>query len=148
MYFVALPRSSLALNAYIDGKACKLLTPLSSPSLLFAIPTCIMKLANIAFAASATAVSAQLYGQSNENHTCVLVPDYQSCSPEANSLTVDSCCVETFGGLVLLTQFWDVYTGYESEGQLLPSKNWTIHGLWPDFWYKNSHHAFYSRPCH
>ena len=94
-----------------------------------------MKTATIVTAASAGAVSAQLYpGQSKNNHSCVLVPDYRSCSPEANHLTVDSCCVETYGGLLLSTQFWDVYTGYESEGQLLPEKNWTIHGLWPDFW--------------
>jgi ribonuclease T2 len=95
-----------------------------------------MKTATFVTAASAGAVSAQLYpGQSKNNHSCVLVPDYRSCSPEANHLTVDSCCVETYGGLLLSTQFWDVYTGYESEGQLLPEKNWTIHGLWPDFWY-------------
>lgn len=96
-----------------------------------------MKVATItASALTAASASAQLYpGQSNENHSCVIVPDYQSCSPQANPLTVDSCCVETFGGLVLLTQFWDVYTGLESEGQLLPEVNWTIHGLWPDFWY-------------
>lgn len=93
-----------------------------------------MKFATIASLASVTVVSAQLYGQSNENHTCVLVPDYQSCSSKANPLTVDSCCVETFGGLLLLTQFWDIYTGYESEGQLLPENSFTIHGLWPDFW--------------
>lgn len=85
-------------------------------------------------AALAMSVSSSLYNQSSDNHTCVLVPDYQSCSPEANPLTVDSCCVETFGGLLLSTQFWDVYTGLESEGQLLPETNWTIHGLWPDFW--------------
>lgn len=85
-------------------------------------------------AALATAATASLYDQSNDNHTCVLVPDYQSCSPEANPLTVDSCCVETFGGLLVSTQFWDIYTGRESEGQLLPEANWTIHGLWPDFW--------------
>mgnify|MGYP002477675686 CR=1 FL=1 len=86
-----------------------------------------MKTATIVTAASAGAASAQLYpGQSKDNHSCVLVPDYRSCSPEANPLTVDSCCVETYGGLLLSTQFWDVYTGYESEGQLLPENNWTI----------------------
>jgi ribonuclease T2 len=95
---------------------------------------CKMKAATTVAVASAAVASASLYNQSKENHTCVLVPDYQSCSPEANPLTVDSCCVETFGGLLLSTQFWDVYTGFESEGQLLPEKNWTIHGLWPDFW--------------
>jgi ribonuclease T2 len=56
-----------------------------------------------------------------------------SCSKEAQSGLVNSCEVETFGGLVLSTQFWDTYTGLESEGQLLPQKSWTLHGLWPDF---------------
>ena len=74
-----------------------------------------------------------------------------SCSPQANpsfvlpwlvfSLqfpnipfsSVDSCCAETFGGLILATQYWDTYTGFEAEGQLLPPARWTIHGLWPDF---------------
>jgi ribonuclease T2 len=56
-----------------------------------------------------------------------------SCSTEAKSGLVNSCEVETFGGLVLSTQFWDTYTGLESEGQLLPEKSFTLHGLWPDF---------------
>lgn len=55
-----------------------------------------------------------------------------SCPPQSPS-DVDSCCVETFGGLLLTTQFWDTYTGLESEGQLLPENTWTLHGLWPDF---------------
>lgn len=94
-----------------------------------------MKTSAIPTAALAVGASASLYGESNLNHTCALVPDYLSCSPAANPSTVDSCCVETYGGLLLQTQFWDVYTGYEAEGQLLPSDSWTIHGLWPDFWY-------------
>lgn len=56
-----------------------------------------------------------------------------SCSAGAQPELVDSCEVETFGGLVLSTQFWDTYTGLESEGQLLPEKSFTLHGLWPDF---------------
>ncbi len=56
-----------------------------------------------------------------------------SCSAAAQPGLVDSCCVETFGGLVLSTQFWDTYTGLESHGQLLPKNAWTLHGLWPDF---------------
>lgn len=46
---------------------------------------------------------------------------------------VDTCCVETYGGLFLSTQFWSTYTGLEDEGQLLPANTWTLHGLWPDF---------------
>ena len=56
-----------------------------------------------------------------------------SCSSGAQANKTDSCCVETYGGLVLATQFWDVYTGFESQGQVLPKDSWTIHGLWPDF---------------
>lgn len=56
-----------------------------------------------------------------------------SCSAKANPATADTCCTETYGGLVLQTQFWDTYTGFESEGQLIPPKTWTLHGLWPDF---------------
>jgi len=56
-----------------------------------------------------------------------------SCSAAAQSGLVDSCEVETFGGLVLSTQFWDTYTGLESMGQLLPEGSFTLHGLWPDF---------------
>jgi ribonuclease T2 len=90
-----------------------------------------------------------LYGESNLNHTCQLrllhpplqvpcshrpleTPDL-SCSKEAFPNTTDSCCTETFGGLVLSTQFWDTYTGLESKGQVLPKNTWTLHGLWPDF---------------
>nr|POE87395.1 ribonuclease trv [Quercus suber] len=83
--------------------------------------------------AFAAVTSASLYGESNDNHTCILVPDYLSCSSKATASNTDSCCVETFGGLLLQTQFWDTYTGHESEGQLLPANTWTIHGLWPDF---------------
>ncbi|KAI1083480.1 ribonuclease T2 family protein [Whalleya microplaca] len=79
-------------------------------------------------------VLARLYpGLSSDNHTCALVPPVLSCSEEAQPGLVDSCCVETFGGLVLQTQFWNTYTGLEAEGQLLPKDSWTIHGLWPDF---------------
>jgi ribonuclease T2 len=79
------------------------------------------------------AASAQLYpGQSNLNHTCLLQKPLLSCPPQDPS-KVDSCCVETFGGLVLSTQFWSIYTGREDEGQVLPSDTWSLHGLWPDF---------------
>jgi len=81
----------------------------------------------------ATTTNAQLYpNQSPLNHTCQLQEPLLSC-PSQDPSIVDSCCVETFGGLVLSTQFWNTYTGRESEGQLLPTDTWTLHGLWPDF---------------
>ncbi|KAI0322989.1 ribonuclease T2-like protein [Amylostereum chailletii] len=46
-----------------------------------------------------------------------------SCSTSSPS---DTCCVESPGGLLLQTQFWDTNP---STG---PSNSWTIHGLWPD----------------
>jgi len=81
--------------------------------------------------------SASLYGQSPLNHTCVLQKPTLSCSAEADApdahFSLDSCCTETFGGLLLSTQFWSTYTGLEADGQLLPPESWTLHGLWPDF---------------
>lgn len=56
--------------------------------------------------AAAPALASSLYGESPDNHTCVLVPDYLSCSAMASPNRTDSCCVETFGGLVLATQVW------------------------------------------
>lgn len=38
----------------------------------------------------------------------------------------DSCCLNSPGGQLLVTQFWDTKP---STG---PSDSWTIHGLWPD----------------
>ncbi|KAF2850699.1 ribonuclease T2 [Plenodomus tracheiphilus IPT5] len=81
----------------------------------------------------ASTAQAQLYpDQSPLNHTCQLQKPLLSC-PEQDPSKVDSCCVETFGGLLLSTQFWSTYTGLESQGQVLPKDTWTLHGLWPDF---------------
>ncbi|KAI0132480.1 ribonuclease T2-like protein [Xylariales sp. AK1849] len=77
---------------------------------------------------------AGLYpGLSTDNHTCTLQRPVLSCSDGAQPDLVDTCCQETYGGLVLSTQLWDTYTGLESEGQLFPKDTWTLHGLWPDF---------------
>ena len=62
--------------------------------------------------------------------SCVNVPTFYSC--ENTTVIENTCCSPTPGGLVLQTQFWDTYTGYERKGQLLPKGSWTIHGLWPD----------------
>jgi ribonuclease T2 len=78
----------------------------------------------------ASTANAQLYpGLSKLNHTCQLQKPLLSC-PSQNASDVDSCCVETFGGLVLSTQFWDTYTGLESQGQVLPKDTWSLHGLY------------------
>jgi len=79
--------------------------------------------------------SAQLYpGTSNLNHTCAIQKPVLSCSAgAADPSAVDTCCVETFGGLFLSTQFWTISTYRESQGQLLPASSWSVHGLWPDF---------------
>ncbi|KAI0404418.1 ribonuclease T2 family protein [Xylaria palmicola] len=88
----------------------------------------------LALAALSRGVLGGLYpGLSTANHTCSLVPPVLSCSSGAEPGLVDTCCVETYGGLVLQTQFWNTYTGLEHKGQLLPKDSWTIHGLWPDF---------------
>jgi ribonuclease T2 len=67
---------------------------------------------------------------STDNHTCFLQKPVLSCSSEADPSLVNTCCAETFGGLVLSTQIWDTYTGREADGQLLPKDQWTLHGLW------------------
>ncbi|OCF71019.1 hypothetical protein I204_08255 [Kwoniella mangroviensis CBS 8886] len=66
---------------------------------------------------------------SSDNHTCALTNPIYSC--ENTTAIVDTCCTPT-EGLVLITQFWDSYTGLEDQGSALPKDSWTIHGLWPD----------------
>ncbi|KAI9829572.1 MAG: hypothetical protein M1819_006077 [Sarea resinae] len=46
-----------------------------------------------------------------------------SCSSSASSNT---CCVNSPGGVLLQTQFWD------TDPATGPDDSWTIHGLWPD----------------
>lgn len=56
----------------------------------------------VAVAAMAQLARAGLYpDMSYDNHTCVLSDPILSCSDEANPEKVDSCCTETFGGLVV-----------------------------------------------
>ncbi|KAK8195181.1 putative ribonuclease T2 [Phyllosticta capitalensis] len=47
-----------------------------------------------------------------------------SCSAE--SLTTDTCCVESPGGLLLLTQLYSATAGG-------PEDTWTLHGMWNDY---------------
>ncbi|PNY26066.1 Ribonuclease Le2 [Tolypocladium capitatum] len=86
-------------------------------------------------AALAQLASAGLYpGITPDNHTCALVDPVLSCSCDAEPGEVaDTCCTETYGGLLVATQFWSTFTGRESKGQIYPKDSWTIHGLWPDF---------------
>jgi len=61
-----------------------------------------------------------------ENQTCSTSDlNVLSCSPE--SLTTNSCCVESPGGLLIQAQLYNWNPG------LGPADSWTIHGLWPDF---------------
>ncbi|KAK8090692.1 hypothetical protein PG994_000197 [Apiospora phragmitis] len=66
---------------------------------------------------------AGLYpGLSNLNHTCSLVDPVLSCSAGASDpRAVDTCCTETFGGLVLATQFWNTYTGFDTTPSPTPN---------------------------
>ncbi|PQE22843.1 Ribonuclease T2 family protein [Rutstroemia sp. NJR-2017a BBW] len=68
-------------------------------------------------------VDASLYGESYLNHTCELKTPHWSCSALAHPNVTDSCCTETYGGLVLSTQFWDTYTGRQFDPS--PSPNTT-----------------------
>lgn len=75
-----------------------------------------------AFSASAFAASGALYNITSANHTCILQPEYLSCSTKANNASsVDTCCTETYGGLLLQTQYWDVYAD-----KALPKNTWTM----------------------
>ncbi|PLW14944.1 hypothetical protein PCASD_17372 [Puccinia coronata f. sp. avenae] len=49
-----------------------------------------------------------------------------SCHLASGDQSINSCCTNTPGGQLLLTQFWD---SHPATG---PSDSWTIHGLWPD----------------
>ncbi|PHH81336.1 hypothetical protein CDD82_997 [Ophiocordyceps australis] len=86
-------------------------------SLLSALATCFV-------------VNALLTAQ--HSPSCASDEPILSCSCEAIP-SVDSCCTETRGGLVVATQIWDTFTGLESRRQIYPRDAWTIHGLWPDF---------------
>ena len=48
--------------------------------------------------------TASLYKESNLNHTCAIEPAFRSCSAYALPNRTDSCCTETYGGLLLQTQ--------------------------------------------
>ncbi|KAK6532494.1 ribonuclease T2-like [Arthrobotrys megalospora] len=52
--------------------------------------------------------------------------DQAQTSCRNTTVIQDDCCIETRGGQLLLTQFWD---WNPPKG---PSASWTIHGLWPD----------------
>lgn len=89
-------------------------------------PSLIAVLGAAAALLPATARAGLYPGLSTENHTCSIQKPVLSCSAgAADPSAVDTCCVETFGGLILATQFWDTYTGREAEGQLLPKDSWT-----------------------
>ena len=63
--------------------------------------------------------------------SCADQPSFYSC--ENTTEITNTCCSPYPGGSILATQFWDIQTGLEHEGQRLPKNSWTMHGLWPDF---------------
>ncbi|BDD57515.1 hypothetical protein MAP00_002869 [Monascus purpureus] len=50
----------------------------------------------------------------------------QGSSSRLKARASDSCCVNSPGGMLLQTQFWD------TDPSTGPEDSWTIHGLWPD----------------
>lgn len=79
--------------------------------------------------ASSSLDQSQLVLSSNEDYssqsTCSgNLPT--SCHLPSSTGPINTCCTNSPGGQILLTQFWDFHpaTG--------PSDSWTIHGLWPD----------------
>ncbi|RMZ84484.1 hypothetical protein DV738_g727, partial [Chaetothyriales sp. CBS 135597] len=60
---------------------------------------------------------------STQEQTC---PNPQLSCPTTTTPNVDTCCVNSPGGIFLQTQFWD------TSPSLGPADSWTIHGLWPD----------------
>ncbi|KAG6123068.1 hypothetical protein E4U14_000020 [Claviceps sp. LM454 group G7] len=65
---------------------------------------------------------------------CASINPVLSCSCSATPRKAgDTCCTETYGGLLVATQLWSTFTGRESEGQVYAKNSWSIHGLWPDF---------------
>ena len=75
---------------------------------------------------------AQWYGSTiyPDFSRCSAQPSFYSC--ENTTAITDTCCSPYPGGLLLLVELWDTYTGMEAQGQLLPEGEWTLHGLWPD----------------
>ncbi|KAL1411773.1 hypothetical protein Q8F55_002740 [Vanrija albida] len=84
----------------------------------------------VGFAALA-ALATPAAALASDNHTCAVLPQYYSCELPSTEVHYDTCCTPV-EGLVLVTQFWDTYTGLEAQGSVLPKDSWTIHGLWPD----------------
>ncbi|KAK2732659.1 ribonuclease T2-like [Myotisia sp. PD_48] len=74
-------------------------------------------------AGSLLASSQLILGASAEPRQCSIGGDL-SC--HNSTIVEDTCCFNTPGGLLLLTQFWDADPGTG------PADSWTIHGLWPD----------------
>ncbi|KID96796.1 ribonuclease T2 precursor, partial [Metarhizium majus ARSEF 297] len=60
-----------------------------------------------------------------------ITPDNHTCALAKLDKVKDTCCVETFGGLLVATQLWSTFTGLEDKGQIYPKNDWSIHGLWP-----------------
>ncbi len=110
------PSSNILLSSYLSGLTRSIPSNIMS-SISFSVRT----------ASKAILGAAQifLYTSMVSAGTPASCPNPAlSCSPAPAD--VDTCCFNTPGGQLLLTQFWDTNppTG--------PSNSWTVHGLWPD----------------
>ncbi len=81
---------------------------------------------------TSTVQSSSVAAPSSSSPVPTQLPLFNSCpndlplSCSTGATDVDSCCVETPGGVLLQTQFWDY------DPATGPKNEWTIHGLWPD----------------
>ncbi|KAF8215867.1 ribonuclease T2 [Mycena galopus ATCC 62051] len=67
--------------------------------------------------------SEELFNRAVTSSGCSTATLPVSCG---STTSTDTCCVQSPGGLLLQTQFWD------TDPSTGPSNSWTIHGLWPD----------------
>jgi hypothetical protein len=79
-----------------------------------------------AFAFAAAVLAQSLYNPWKQQHPHYLPGLHGAICPFKelschNTTAIDTCCLESPGGLVLQTQFWDTTIG--------PKDHWTVHGL-------------------
>ncbi|KAF3482878.1 ribonuclease T2-like protein [Arthroderma uncinatum] len=80
-------------------------------------------LSSTSVVAGALLAASQLSGVYADGFSC---PPGGEVSCHNSGPVQDTCCFNSPGGLIALTQFWD------ADPATGPEDSWTIHGLWPD----------------